>query len=83
MGVAKGNELARAFIGLADKFALSDIEAAALVGLSIGTVRLVRRTGLLPEQQRCRAAIEDFLARHQATERRRDLSLPERLAVRA
>jgi hypothetical protein len=67
----------RDFIALLDRFALSDIEAAALTGLSPPTVRLTRVGRSWPKQRRCRAAAVAFVERHRAAKSRSDLRLHE------
>jgi hypothetical protein len=48
------------FLALVDRHELSDLQAAALVGVAPATVRVIRLTGALPKGGRSRGALAAF-----------------------
>jgi len=75
--MSQGRLLQR-FTAAANRFGLSEIEVAALVGLSVPTIRLLKTGRVLPKHQRCIAALRDFVERSERAATRQELRLPAR-----
>src|SRR6266852_1392655 len=70
-------DLLLAFLAIVDRHRLTDGEAAALSGLSVPTVRIMRRGRLLPVQERPRLRAERFVATNRGAMSRGELRLSE------
>ena len=70
-------DLLRAFLEIVDRHNLTDAEAAALCGVSIPTVRIMRRGRLLPVQERSRRHVVQFVEVNRGAISRADLRLQE------
>ena len=60
----------------AQRLQLSDIELAALTGLSLPTIAALRRKGQSPVTTRARRSVVSFLERARAVRSRMELTLP-------
>jgi hypothetical protein len=70
-------DLLRAFLEIVKRHNLTDAEAAAFCGTSIPTVRIMRRGGVLPVQERPRSRIARFVETNRHARSRSELRLSE------
>ena len=66
------------FADIVDRLGLTEVETAAIVGVSPTTIRIVRMAGELPVRERCRRAIAEFVRINKRAKRRTDLKLVDR-----
>lgn len=63
------------YLALVERLGLTDVTAAALIGISPHTARVMRLGRVLPMPVRCRAALRLFVERNRNAKTRSDLRL--------
>ena len=76
-------ELVQRFRAELERLRLSDVEAAAISGLSLPTIRRVRSSCWVPKQRRSFVAISFFVTRARSAGSRGDLTLPAEMSLTA
>jgi hypothetical protein len=71
-----GDKIAKRVAQEADRLELSDIELAALLGVSLPCATALRRRGVAPATTRTERAALAFIERAQRVQSRTDLTLP-------